>query len=626
MKNKKGFTLIELLAVIVILAIIALIAIPIIMNMIYNARKGAAEDAAYGYIDAIEYSIGFKDMGLSSYSDVTLFDDTSRENYNVDEINESHIKIKGKKPTSGSVKMSARKVTYADLCIDGFRVIYENKKATAHKDGTCASGSNPVQITYREFDKYEVVKFDPVKYEFCDKDPSSETCYDWAIVSKSGNVYDLLLLNALDSSKWPSGTKNPVDAIKDSTTTWSNKLTIESKWDITVDSNYGYKFSEAKGRLITKKELDDDSVLTDIMKLSCQNTSSACVVLDTEENFFYGLHIASMYKTMPFSANATGGTHIGYYLKPVIHLDLTKNVGNAAAEESTGNKVYKPGDVVYYDPVNASSICDSSHYSVDNIKNNGATCYRWRVIEAHDDATKKEVNLQLDHAVALADYISTSSVTDSMKESYLYGEIGPVTILGALNGFTGGWTRLPLLTYNYDVSNIGNPPGDKDGKNYGSLSCYKGDCKTQVYNSKIPGIRGRVITAEEVAEIGKTNPTELVATNNNFPSIKDWTRQATNNEYYFSHRSKLEGQNTDLKWLVEHTDYDEYGSGATYGNTQPPVNANYYGYWTLTPSTYAYSFAWIVNYDGKLYAYTIYNTYNHFAIRPVVTVPKADLK
>ena len=47
-KNTKGFTLIELLAVIVILAIIALIATPIVLNLIEKARKGAAQDSAYG--------------------------------------------------------------------------------------------------------------------------------------------------------------------------------------------------------------------------------------------------------------------------------------------------------------------------------------------------------------------------------------------------------------------------------------------------------------------------------------------------------------------------------------------------------------------------------------------------
>ena len=55
--NKKGFTLIELLAVIVILAVIALIATPVVMNSINNARQGAAENAGYGVIKAVEHNI-----------------------------------------------------------------------------------------------------------------------------------------------------------------------------------------------------------------------------------------------------------------------------------------------------------------------------------------------------------------------------------------------------------------------------------------------------------------------------------------------------------------------------------------------------------------------------------------
>ncbi|MDD3392807.1 MAG: prepilin-type N-terminal cleavage/methylation domain-containing protein, partial [Bacilli bacterium] len=50
MKSNKGFTLVELLAVIVILAIIALIATPLIMNIINEAKEGAAKDSAYAYI------------------------------------------------------------------------------------------------------------------------------------------------------------------------------------------------------------------------------------------------------------------------------------------------------------------------------------------------------------------------------------------------------------------------------------------------------------------------------------------------------------------------------------------------------------------------------------------------
>jgi len=52
--NKKGFTLIELLAVIVILAIILLIAMPIVLNVINEARRGAFESTARGLFKAAE--------------------------------------------------------------------------------------------------------------------------------------------------------------------------------------------------------------------------------------------------------------------------------------------------------------------------------------------------------------------------------------------------------------------------------------------------------------------------------------------------------------------------------------------------------------------------------------------
>jgi len=52
--KKRGFTLIELLAVIVVLAIIALIATPIVMNVIENVQKGAAERSYENVIKAAE--------------------------------------------------------------------------------------------------------------------------------------------------------------------------------------------------------------------------------------------------------------------------------------------------------------------------------------------------------------------------------------------------------------------------------------------------------------------------------------------------------------------------------------------------------------------------------------------
>ena len=52
-KKRKAFTLIELLAVIIVLAIIALIAMPIIFNVIENAKVKSLENSAYGVVDAV---------------------------------------------------------------------------------------------------------------------------------------------------------------------------------------------------------------------------------------------------------------------------------------------------------------------------------------------------------------------------------------------------------------------------------------------------------------------------------------------------------------------------------------------------------------------------------------------
>ena len=95
MKKQKGFTLIELLAIIVILAIIAVITVPIILNVIDNAKRGTAKDSAYGYKDAIsKYYVS----GMLEDESIKLSDD-----YNVvdGKLGEYDIPFSGTKPTSG---------------------------------------------------------------------------------------------------------------------------------------------------------------------------------------------------------------------------------------------------------------------------------------------------------------------------------------------------------------------------------------------------------------------------------------------------------------------------------------------------------------------------------------------
>ena len=108
MKNK-GFTLIELLAVIIILAIIALIAMPLVLNTIEKARKGAAEASAYAYAEEVDRYLVLSQIDptlpqLQPGAEYQL----SSEKYEVAALADPAttfindlVSIKGDKPTSG---------------------------------------------------------------------------------------------------------------------------------------------------------------------------------------------------------------------------------------------------------------------------------------------------------------------------------------------------------------------------------------------------------------------------------------------------------------------------------------------------------------------------------------------
>lgn len=125
-QNKKGFTLIELLAVIVILAIIALIATPIILNMINDARKSAAKDSAYAYLDAAEKYITMYQMASNgvateySTKPVESACDVKTPSTECSAwINALNATIKGTKPESGSITVSGSTITAISLKYKG---------------------------------------------------------------------------------------------------------------------------------------------------------------------------------------------------------------------------------------------------------------------------------------------------------------------------------------------------------------------------------------------------------------------------------------------------------------------------------------------------------------------------
>ena len=122
--KKRGFTLIELLAVIVILAIIALIATPIVMNLIENARKGAAERSAENYLDAVETAVATKRLDNEMLEG--RYSINSEGELCFSQIECVKIEMSGNKPTGGIVDIENGIVKLLTIVIGNYTVDYDN--------------------------------------------------------------------------------------------------------------------------------------------------------------------------------------------------------------------------------------------------------------------------------------------------------------------------------------------------------------------------------------------------------------------------------------------------------------------------------------------------------------------
>ena len=172
--NKKGFTLVELLAVIVILAIIALIAVPIILNVIDEAKRGAAENSANGYLEAVEKQIA---LDLLNNNTTTITD-------GVHQISElSNVKVSGDAPKSGWIKIKEGKIIEYSFVVGEYVV---TKNSDIVKGNTA--------YTFKEYktgtmDEVDVIYYNPETNEKCSNATSTTGtktgCMKWYVIKDS---------------------------------------------------------------------------------------------------------------------------------------------------------------------------------------------------------------------------------------------------------------------------------------------------------------------------------------------------------------------------------------------------------------------------------------------------------
>ena len=130
---KKGFTLIELLAVIVILAIISLIAVPIVINIINDAKTSSKEQSIEMYGSAVEKAVS---NYLLKYPD--------KENITLEDLeNEKLINYTGERVECDIVSIRSNGKIYLAECSVGNTNIdytYGEKVWIKKEDGTITDG------------------------------------------------------------------------------------------------------------------------------------------------------------------------------------------------------------------------------------------------------------------------------------------------------------------------------------------------------------------------------------------------------------------------------------------------------------------------------------------------------
>lgn len=173
-KNRNGFTLIELLAVIVLLAIISLIAVPIVLNIVNDAKQSSALRSLELYKKAVENAY-LKHKMLNPYVDLTAaelkqiveydgekidcniyLDDNEKINIYNCYVNGKlfeHVDYTYKNQTQLNVQINGENVNIGD------EVVYKNGNSF-YKD---SEGNNVKWYVIGEEDGHLLILSDPVK-------------------------------------------------------------------------------------------------------------------------------------------------------------------------------------------------------------------------------------------------------------------------------------------------------------------------------------------------------------------------------------------------------------------------------------------------------------------------------
>ena len=146
--RKNGFTLIELLAVIVVLAILALIAVPIVLNIIKDARNNSNKRSIESYARAIDYAVS-EYMSENPDQEVVTWDDVKDK-----------VEYKGKVECQWGENLSS--ISQAgEITLHGCKVNNKTNSLYGYVDGKVTEEK---EIVYRAYNIGDEITYKGMKF------------------------------------------------------------------------------------------------------------------------------------------------------------------------------------------------------------------------------------------------------------------------------------------------------------------------------------------------------------------------------------------------------------------------------------------------------------------------------
>jgi len=560
-KKNNGFTLIELLAIIVILAIIAVITIPVILNVIENARRGAAIDSAYNYKDAI-YKSFLTELSSNQTKPLptgTYVIDGNGVLVNADE--NLVVNVSGTEPSEFSwVELLKGEVVAYSLKLGDYVVTkYQDTEPTAVKNGDVAENAAAREARL-ELERQTNAKdlassiASSVQSNHSGETGIFEITEGW-VALVNGNVVGYSLKENIES----------IDYIvtSDVTVTAEKGTTIAD-----VSSNINNQVVLAQATSYVSQALTKYSDLTDeaVKNVSTMTSEGLTKPSTLSEGWIQFAYDSS---ATPNVSTADYSLKFGDY---VVNNGTvtTGNVENqpiivAGTTKTDGYKYLTTPVTVYYNPTTAST-CESS--SASSATGTTTGCLKWYAYSVKDGI----VNMILDHNINPSGTgVAWVSSTDYGNSATLGASLGVTNMGSGSYGSYGNNDKGPLTALNYLKTNTSSWTTSVSG----DYATYTAGTSNSTYSIDYSGYKARLITAQEVAYIKGASWNETTATSaiSSLPS-----------------------------WLYENL-------SSTTG---------LYGYWSSSPNAgYSYD-AWNVGRDGGLGDCSV--NFTIYGVRPVITV------